>query len=302
MDLNGGTTTTDRCFLSQGPLLTSGSSYTSTFWVKSNTAQSYVVQQRLGLSTQNITVDQTWRAYAYTQLISTDSTHWLALRGAQGTSDSADILIWHPQLVIGATSGQYQRVNTATDYDTDERYFKKYLRFDGVDDYLNLPYMGLYAGGSASVVAGINGHQFGKAYNGRIICESLVSANAPTYAPLIQLYTANTTNAFITNNAATILADIRLLLTQNDISAISMIDSGSSIKSYKNSAQKSSSAYTRSGTVTLDSTTIGKGMTNGSTEIWKGDLYGLIITKSALTDAQRIKCERFLARKAGVML
>jgi len=206
------------------------------------------------------------------------------------------------QLELGAVAGQYQRVTTSTDYDTDERYFPKYLRFDGVDDYLNLPYMGLYANGSASVVAGINGHQFGKAYNGRIICESLVSANAPTYAPLIQIYTANTTNTFITNNAATILANIGLGLTQNNICTISIVDGGNSIKSFRNAVQKVSATYTRSGTVTLDSTTIGNGINNGSAEIWQGDLYGLIITKSALTDSQRIACERYLGRKSGVQL
>lgn len=206
------------------------------------------------------------------------------------------------QLELGAVAGPYQRVNTAMDYDTDERYFKKYLRFDGVDDYLVLPYMGLYAAGSASVVAGINGHQFGKAYNGRIICESLVSANAPTYAPLIQLYTANTTNAFISNNAAKILANIGLALTQNNICTISIVDGGNSIKSFRNAVQKVSATYTRSGSITLGSTTIGKGLNNGLGEIWMGDLYSLIITKSALTDAQRVRCERYAASKAGVQL
>jgi hypothetical protein len=205
-------------------------------------------------------------------------------------------------LRTGTIVNKYQRVNTATDYDTDERYFPKYLRFDGVDDYLNLPYMGLYANGSASVVAGINGHQFGEAYNGRIICESLVSANAPTYAPLIQIYRANTTNAYMANDAATTFVDTGLLLAQNIVSSISIIDSGASIKSYQNSSQKAASTYTRSGTVTLDSTTIGKGINNGSAEIWKGDLYGLIVTKSALTDSQRVACERYAASKAGVIL
>ncbi len=206
------------------------------------------------------------------------------------------------QLELGTSAGPYQRVNTAMDYDTDPRYFPKYLRFDGVDDYLNLPYMGLYANGSASVVAVINGHQYGKTFNGRILCESLVSSNAPTYAPLIQLYSYNTTNAYITNNAATVFVNTGLLLAQNIVSAISMIDSGASIKSYQNSSQKAASAYTRSGTVTLDSTTIGKRRNNGSTEIWQGDLYGLIITKSALSDAQRIQCERYLGHRSGVQL
>ena len=34
----------------------------------------------------------------------------------------------------------------------------------------------------------------------------------------------------------------------------------------------------------------------------KGGIYGLIVTQSALTDAQRIACELHLSRKAGVQL
>ena len=45
------------------------------------------------------------------------------------------------QLELGTSAGPYQRVNTSTDYDTDPRYFPKYLRFDGIDDYMNLPYI-----------------------------------------------------------------------------------------------------------------------------------------------------------------
>ena len=206
------------------------------------------------------------------------------------------------QLELGAISGPYQRVNTSTDYDTNPALFPKYLKFDGIDDYLNLPYMGLYANGSASVVAGVYGHQFGRTYNGRIICESLVSSSLPTYAPCIDKFNVKTMTVYMTNNTGTVFAGIDMSLPQNSTNIISVIDSGNSVKSYQNAGQKVATSYTRSGSVTLDSTTIGKGLNNGSTEIWTGDLYGLIITKSALTDAQRVKCERFLARKAGVML
>lgn len=206
------------------------------------------------------------------------------------------------QLELSAVAGPYQRVTTATNYDTDERYFKKFLRFDGVDDYLVLPYMGLYAAGSASVVAGVYGHQFGKTRNGRVICESLVSSSLPTYTPCVDRFNIKTMYIYMTNNTGASFASIDMSLPQDSTNIMSVIDSGNSVKSYQNAGQKVTSSYLRSGSVTLDSTTIGKGLNNGSGEIWMGDLYSLIITKSALSDAQRIKCERYTASKAGVTL
>ena len=197
---------------------------------------------------------------------------------------------------------EYQWVITSTNYDADPAKFARWLRFDGVDDYLNLPYMGLYANGSASVVAGVYGHQFGKAYNGRVICESLVSSNSPTYALCIDKIDIKTINSYMRNDMGTVFVNIDMSLHQNSTNIISIVDGGNSIKSFQNAVQKVSATYTRSGSVTLGSTTIGKGLNNGSAEIWMGELYSLIITKSALTDAQRIKCERYAASKAGVIL
>ena len=43
------------------------------------------------------------------------------------------------------------------------------LQFDGIDDYLNLPYMGLYAGGACSMVAAVD--SVGKSRKEEIVAE-----------------------------------------------------------------------------------------------------------------------------------
>ena len=300
--LNGGTMTTDRSCLLQRPSLISGAAYASTFWVKSNTAQSYVVQQRLGLAAQNITIDQTWRAYTYSQTVASDNTHWLALRGAQGTSDAADILIWHPQLIIGISAGPYQRVNTSTDYDTDERYFKKYLMFDGVDDYLNLPFMNLYNGGAASIICARDA--VSQATDTYIISERSTTDADPKYFPSRQLANGGNMDTYITDDAGAVVLDTVGSPFSGAANAVirAIVDSGNNQKLFKNGVLAANNNYTRSGTLTLNNTTIGASVSTTTSNYASMKLYGLIVTKSALTDPQRVACERYLGRKSGVQL
>ena len=82
----------------------------------------------------------------------------------------------------------------------------------------------------------------------------------------------------------------------------SIVDSGNNLKLFKNGVLAANNNYTRSGTLTLNNTTIGASVSTTTGNYASMKLYGLIITKSALTDAQRVRCERFLAQKAEVML
>lgn len=211
--------------------------------------------------------------------------------------------IFSVDLRIGTDSGPYQRVNTATDYDTDERYFKKYLRFDGVDDYLNLPYMGLYAAGSASVVAAMSENKV--AYGTTLINETNSTLTAPMYNPTRQSDIGNNWRSLIRNdaNVVTLSSTGALINADGHISVRSRIERESNTAAFENSINKESYNYARAGTLTLDKTTIGAlllGGVMGSPD--NMNLYGLIITKSALTDSQRVACERYLGRKSGVQL
>lgn len=160
------------------------------------------------------------------------------------------------QVELGDVAGLYQRVNTATDYDTDPRYFPKYLRFDGVDDYLKLPYMGLYAGGSASVV-------FSSAISvnsgaGHILSEGNLLSNYPFYA-LTRIYPGTTNpTSMIRNDAGTDLVNAMLLPATEKVGVRTLTDSGSEVSGYANSKDKLSVSYAREGsTLSLSTTLVG---------------------------------------------
>jgi len=204
------------------------------------------------------------------------------------------------QIELGAAAGPYQRVTTTTDYDTDERYFKKYLRFDGVDDYLNLPYMGLYAAGSASVVMGVDDRT--QTVNSRVFSESSSTTSS-------QYSMRNTTetgiDSYVTDDAGALFVDtLNTKGTESKNYIISAVDTGTNITRYRNSTYENVQYYSRAGkTFTANKTTIGALDTLETTAAYTAmNLYGLIITKSALTDSQRVACERYLGRKSGVQL
>ena len=219
-----------------------------------------------------------------------------------GVGISESVFIWGADLRRGTTSGPYQRVNTATDYDTDERYFPKYLRFDGVDDYLSLPYMGLYVKGAASIVCARDA--VAQAADTYIISERSTIDIDPKYFPSRQLASAGNMGAYISDDAGTVVLNTVGSPFSGVANAVirSIVDSGNNIKLFKNGVLDIYDNYTRSGTLTLNNTTIGASVSTTTSNYESMKLYGLIITKSALTDAQRVRCERFLAQKAGVML
>ena len=207
--------------------------------------------------------------------------------------------VWGFDLRLGTSAGPYQRVDTATDYDTDPRYFPKYLRFDGVDDYMNLLYMGLYANGSASVVMGISRAKAG------VVKYALAEGNSAGGNNYIPLRLSDTgISSRIINDAGTVV-----VLTPESAGSASSLpevlsfkDTGNTLTLYKNSSQTNLTNYTRAGSLTLNNLTVGAIVQASVAENMLANLYSLIITKSALTDAQRIACERHAARKAGVTL
>ncbi len=195
---------------------------------------------------------------------------------------------------------EYQWVVTASNYDSDPK-FPRFVRFDGVDDYLNLPYMGLYANGSASVVMARSDLRVssGCVYFG----ESNSTVDTPVYWLANKLAASDGFGSYIRSDANTTLIDTRSdssffgpLITVN-----TLVDNATSIKKFANSKLANSTVYSRSA-ITLNNTVLGALVRTTTGGYANFNLYGLIITKSALTDAQRIACERHLSRKAGVAL
>ena len=206
------------------------------------------------------------------------------------------------QLELGAVAGPYQRVNTATDYDTDERYFPKYLRFDGIDDYLTLG--DVFDIGSEGVSIATSVILF-NATKSPIAGKSRATNVGGRYFlgvdPASFLFASHDTTSTKIGLAATIGVNTaftaklgphgaRYLSLYKNANLLSTVNTSLTTASYDTTDPFWIGAYPNS-----SGTTPAYGYLNGG-------IYGLIITKSALTDAQRVRCERFLARKAGVML
>ena len=205
------------------------------------------------------------------------------------------------QLEYGPTTITYQRVNTSVDYDTAG--FPKYLKFDGVDDYLNLPYMGLYAAGSASIITG--SALLRQAANACTLGEGNAADADSLYCISRQLAAGGNLDSVIIRDDATTLLDTTgsaSALADGVASVRADVDTGTNVKLHKNSQQLTSDGYTRSGVVTLNTTTIGAKVGTAATLFNNLMLYGLIVSKSALSDSDRRKCEVYLGRKAGVQL
>jgi len=77
------------------------------------------------------TVKNLTSTYLYFQVGVADSAGSLVTSADAGKG----ILLWRPQFERGSTATPYQRVNTATDYDTAG--FPTFLKYDGVDDSLS---------------------------------------------------------------------------------------------------------------------------------------------------------------------
>lgn len=211
------------------------------------------------------------------------------------------LIVYHPQVSPSVTT-PYQRVNTATDYDTDERYFPKYLRFDGVDDYLNLPYMSLYAGGEMSIIAARNA--VSQSTDTYIISERSITDADPKYFPSRQLASGGNMDAYISDDAGAVVLDTvgSAFGGAADKVIRSVVDTGSNLKLYKNGSLAADDNYTRAGTLTLNNTTLGASVSTTTGNYASMKLYGLIVTKKALSPAQRVKCERYMGTKAGLAL
>lgn len=194
---------------------------------------------------------------------------------------------------------EYQWVITSTNYDTNPLFFKTFLRFDGVDDYLNLPWMNL-AGSPLGTTMIVAKNSVSSSRDVEyIIGEKTNTLPVSAYG----LYTAYglTLNTFMMSYG-NIYVNSGFTTTASNCDVFSVTDNFSAITQYKNGVIANQFNYTRQ---TMTTTTLLIGASNhggilGGFGLF--NLYGLIITKSALTNAQRIKCERFLAQKAGVMI
>ena len=299
--LNGGTASTDYSRVYQAVTLSANTQTSLGVWVKSANGQTKDISISMtGADPKVVSVGVDW-VFVSNNMIRSDTNYLLRfeLRGIYGVSDSADILIWHPDLRRGTSPGPYQRVDTATDYDTVG--FPKYIKAEGVDDHFVLPYLGLYNNASCSIIASHSSSS--QAANGVIVSEASSTDADTKYLPYRQLASAGNVDSYIAaDNAAVILDSTGAAYSGTKENIIeSIIDSGTSIETYRSGVLLSNEPYTRSATLTLNNTTLFGSVSTTNTNFLNTKLYGLIITKSNLSARDRSLCETYLKSKVQVL-
>jgi hypothetical protein len=172
------------------------------------------------------------------------------------------------------------------------------LSFDGIDDYLNIPYMGLYAGGACSIVAAIDSQN--QTTNAALISERNSTVAVQQYIPSRRVANDGI-DALLVNDSGTTVKDTNgTTFGLRTKTVRSIIDNGQNINIYKEGVLSGYDNYTRSGSLTLNNTTLGASVSTTNSMFMKMNLFGLIVTKSALNDTQRLQCEKYLGRKVNV--
>lgn len=130
--------------------------YVYTIWAKSNSAQNQTFRIYFGGvgdigQSPDFIATQEWQKFTYTY------TGAHVGQGVHGSPNvAADILVWGADVRVAnepASIPAYQRVNTATDYDS--LGFPPYLRFDGVDDFLVTNYIDFTDRDRVTLLAGV---------------------------------------------------------------------------------------------------------------------------------------------------
>lgn len=151
LSVGSGTATSDISYLTQ--VVSNSLPSTGRVYMRLNTGASKLISLRVGAKIEQKTVTSEWQEFSVSD--STGNRMDILLYGNAG-GGTADLLVWHPDLRptnTGTNLPNYQRVNTATDYDTVG--FPAYLKFDGTDDWLATPSIDFTGTDKMMVCAGV---------------------------------------------------------------------------------------------------------------------------------------------------
>lgn len=229
----------------------------------------------------------------YTGLSDADNSLSVTANGTSG------IYIWGADLrVTNDAAGQpaYQRVNTATDYDTTG--FKPYLRFDGTDDWLQTNSVNFSSTDKMTVFAGVR--KLSDAARGMLVelgsslPTGAFSISAPgAAAPNYSAFSAGSIGVGPVTTPSNYAAPISNVLTtefgiSTDLLSIRI-----------NGALSAGSTGSDQGTGNYSNAPLYIGRRGGTTLPFNGRLYGLIVRGAATRASQITQTEGWLNQRTG---
>jgi hypothetical protein len=155
LDRGAGTTSSDFARVFQS--LSAGASLASGIWLKSNTGASQSVEIGFGAGTSAaVTATTSWQYFPLTNATGTPTNYAVLARGTT-TAQTVDVLAWHPDVrqAVHAIPGipAYQRVNTATDYDSTG--FPVRVKFNGTNQWMQTASVDLSGTSQLTLIAGV---------------------------------------------------------------------------------------------------------------------------------------------------
>jgi hypothetical protein len=279
--------------------LTAGLAYKAGVWIKSAVAGKSA-SLRISLSVgqavpqQSLAINTTddWVFYSINNTPTSSLMYFqIGEWSANGWGPSKDILVWGADLRVandGVNLPPYQRVNTATYYDTVG--FPLYLRADGVDDGMVTNSIDFTGTDKMTVVAGVRKLSdaargvFAELGNGSVNTNQWV-LNAPTAA--LGDFGWSSAGTAAANAVSAVAAPATRVAT-----GIGDISGDSSILRL-NGAQAASSAADQ-GTGNYGNHPLYLFRRGGTTLPFNGRCYGLIVRGAQSTDAQIAQAERWM--------
>jgi hypothetical protein len=250
------------------------------------------------------TVTETWQEFT-TAAPGVERPRFMLRGDIAGASNSADILIWHPDVRASADASlaipSYQRVNTATDYDTTG--FPLYLSYDGVDDWMQTASVDFSA--TDKMLVGAMVHKASDAAQaafvglGNITLAGGFEVFAPTAAAgnNFNFTVAGGTTFVQASSGGSYAAPSSQVLTGiGDIS----LASGEAILRLNGAVVATSAGSAGTGNFRADVLYFGR--RGGTTLPFNGREYQVVICGAAKDAAQIARMERFLASRGGVAL
>lgn len=233
----------------------------------------------------------TWTRFSVSNTFDGTSTGNVRIHAviSRDGGQSGIVNVWRPHLESGPTATRYQRVNTATDYDTVG--FKLKETFDGVDDS-QATTTGGGASTSAMIVLGFRSTLAGAA-------QTLWSDRTGNTGLKLEKTVANVI-AFSGGNGASVNTATGDAVALNTDYVVTALYDGVNLSVQLNSA----TAVTAACTLSAGQAAITLGADTGAAAaFFKGDVYEVIYVKDDVqTTSQITSAKQFVASKSGVTL
>lgn len=180
------------------------------------------------------------------------------------------------------------------------------IRFDGSNDFLQrTDDLGLLAAGAFTLALAFKSNT--PSVDARLFTGGNSGNNNTLFIP-VQAHnpTASTSSAMYRNDAGTQLVSPSSMANagvfDNTAKVLIITDDGTFIRSYVNGVAGASTGWTKSGTFTINRSSIGCLLRATSGNWWKGDIYGIVACKRVIRTDERTALTTYLGDLAGLAL